>query len=81
MSYGYGTEYTPNRIMGRPTIPDDPNACGTNRGIWQHRRKGEKNCLKCKEKANANRRAAYRAQMANILAREQEKRNTTRRNE
>lgn len=63
MSYGYGTHYTPSRIMGRPTIPDDPNACGTNRGIWQHRRKGEKNCQKCREKQNANRRASYRARM------------------
>lgn len=81
MSYGYGTEYTPNRIMGRPTIPDDPNACGTNRGIWQHKRAGQKNCDKCREKQNANRRASYRAQMANILAQEKSKGNATRRNE
>lgn len=51
--------------IGRPARPDNPDACGTSLGIWQHRRAGQKNCERCREAENAQRRKAYRAQMAN----------------
>ncbi len=62
MGYKYGgADEKP--ALGRPRRPDDPDACGTERGVRQHRRHGMEQCQPCKDantaKANAyNRRKA-----------------------
>lgn len=57
MGYEYrGPEAGPVK-MGRPLRPFDPALCGSEQGVWQHRRDGEPNCVKCKAFYNAKRRA------------------------
>ena len=48
-------------VRGRPARPYDPDACGTDQGVQQHRRAGEPGCEKCRAFYNAKRRAARRA--------------------
>lgn len=57
MRYEYrGPEVGPVR-MGRTPRPFDPSLCGSEPGVWQHRRAGEPGCVECKAFYNAKRRA------------------------
>lgn len=40
---------------------EDPELCGSNPGVWRHRYRKEKNCPKCRDFVNAQRRESYRA--------------------
>ena len=58
MGYTYkGNDADAKPALGRPPRPFDPAACGTERGVQQHRRAGESGCALCREFYNAKRRA------------------------
>ena len=57
MGYTYqGLEVGPVR-MGPVPRPFDPSLCGSEQGVWQHRRDNVPACDACREFYNAKRRA------------------------
>lgn len=62
MKYQYGGDQPGIKArMGREPRPFDPALCGSEKGIWQHRREKESNCEKCRTWYNAKRRNAWHA--------------------
>lgn len=58
MSYTYrGAVFDAVATMGPKPRPFDPALCGSEQGVWQHRRAGEPGCALCREFYNAKRRA------------------------
>lgn len=58
--YG-GTQFDAETKMGPVPEPVTPAICGSEKGLWKHRYHQEPRCDKCREFANAKRRANYHA--------------------
>lgn len=61
-----GTEFDAKPRMGRVPRPFDPALCGTEQGVWQHRRMNQTNCPKCKTAYNAKRREQRNAKKEGV---------------
>ncbi|MDQ5860681.1 MAG: hypothetical protein M3536_00260 [Actinomycetota bacterium] len=60
--YIYGGNEFDAKPQSRPRPvekPFDPELCGSNPGIWQHRRLKQPQCDKCRESYNAGRRRKW----------------------
>lgn len=54
-----GTIHDAKPRLGPKPTPENPDICGTPKGIWRHRYNKEPQCPKCREAGNTERRNNY----------------------